>query len=482
VATPVVIPHESVNDETVTLVSWLVRNGEWVQEGQAIASIETSKAIMEVNAPVTGFVQTLFEPGTDIPVGGILSHIHDEAKDCIQRSGVLTSNSSDIPVVNLPGAQGSSVLHRADNTLERQPASQFSASPDARTSEPKKLSVGDRGIARFSREASELLRQRGLDPATFAGRGLVRARDVVEYLREAVPSNRSGSSFGLSDCPPSKSLKATAATGVPVRTEKLSRRKRSEVASLAAAHHNTLVSSVSLMVPTRGLRAAVERHPEIKTNITAIVIYEASRLLRKFPHLNAFYADDSISFYEEVNIGFAVDGGRGLKVLVIRNTDTKGIVEIAKEMQESVVRYLSDDVPIELLAGGTFTVTDLSNEGVFTFSPLLNQGQSAILGVGSEFFPPGSKQGLFSLILSFDHQVSEGRQAAQFLGELRDRLKHYEKALESVRGVPDAFEEPYCSRCLRPAGELQEWDHFLLASLKPDGTTMNICSICLQGM
>jgi len=480
VATPVVIPHESVNDESVTLSAWLVSNGEWVKEGQAIASIETSKAVMEVNAPVTGFVQTLFESGSDIPVGGVFSLIHDDVKDCLHVSGGPAPDDVNSPVAEFPAAQRSSAFRTSDGTGSRPAIPRPPALMNVRTSEVKKRLVENFGTARFSRQAAEALEQRELDPAIFAGRGLVRAKDIVGYVNEAVPPP--GSSSDLSDRQTSKPLRTVVVTGVPVRTEKVSRRKQSEIASLAAAHHNSLVSTVSLMVPTRGLRAAAEMHPEIRTNITAIVVYEVSRLLHKFPHFNAFYSGDSISFYEEVNVGFAVDAGRGLKVLVIRNTDTKEIPEIADEMQESIVRYLSDDVPVELLADGTFTVTDLSNDGVFVFSPLLNQGQSAILGVGSEFFPPGSKEGIFSLSLSFDHQVSDGRQAAQFLGDLRDRLKYYEQALKSVPGMPQLFEEPCCSRCLRPVGELQTWDHFLLAALQPDGTTRNICSICLQGI
>ena len=80
--TPVVIPHESVNDESVTLLCWQVANGEEVKEGQPIASIETSKAVMEINASATGFIQCLFQPGEDIVVGGILCRIYEDAGQC----------------------------------------------------------------------------------------------------------------------------------------------------------------------------------------------------------------------------------------------------------------------------------------------------------------------------------------------------------------------------------------------------------------
>ena len=64
------IPHETVNDDSVTLIAWLVANGEPVTEGQAVASVETSKAVMDVHSPSVGFLQTLYNPGDEVPVGG----------------------------------------------------------------------------------------------------------------------------------------------------------------------------------------------------------------------------------------------------------------------------------------------------------------------------------------------------------------------------------------------------------------------------
>jgi 2-oxoglutarate dehydrogenase E2 component (dihydrolipoamide succinyltransferase) len=473
--TPVVIPHESVNDESVTLISWHVANGEEVKEGQPIASIETSKAVMEINASASGFVKCLFQPGEDIVVGSTLCRIYEDADQCASDE---TASSS------VPGHLNNAQTRPASfpNDVMITPP-QAGAQVDPGESQSASIRNGDRSSnsTRFSKRAAELLMERQLEPALFAGRGLVRAIDILEYL------GGDGSRQDTSDTVPIETTthrmtSPTLPPGVAVRSEKLSRRKRAEVNNLASAYRHALVSDVSVVVPTRGLRAAAAHHPEIQQNATAVIIFETARLLRKYPHLNAFYADGKIHFYEAANIGFAVDGGHGLKVLVIRDADTKGIAEIAAEMQELLVRYLNDDIPTELLEGGTFTVTDLSGEGVFSFHPLLSQWQSAILGIGGEFFVPGTVSGLFHLVLSFDHQVSEGRQAAQFLSELRQRLQHYEEALRNSGRNHELTEEPHCFRCLRPAGELQEWGHFLLLSVKPDGTPKHVCSICLQGM
>lgn len=250
-------------------------------------------------------------------------------------------------------------------------------------------------------------------------------------------------------------------------------RKRTEGNYLRSGFETTLASVVTIPCPTRGLRLA------LGDRTTALIVSEAAKLLRKYPAFNAFHDNGEIHYYEEVNAGFAVDAGRGLKVAVVRNADAKGVTAIADEMRELVVAYLGDSLGVEA-SGGTFTITDLSGEGVSGFHPLINRGQSAILGIGAEVFAPGATVGAFNLILAFDHQVSEGRAAAKFLGELRDRLAHYESA--TVRGgEASASEEPRCSRCQAGYAELAADGHFLVQSIKADGSPRLICRLCLEG-
>ena len=188
-----------------------------------------------------------------------------------------------------------------------------------------------------------------------------------------------------------------------------------------------------------------------------------------------------------MNIGFAIDGDLGLKVPVIRAADSKSIADITQEMQELMVAYLNNSLTSHDLQGGTFTMTDLSGEGVFAFHPLINQGQSAILGVGGEFYPPGSREGVFNLILAFDHQVSEGRNAAKFLRELGDHLQAYETALTGSRRDEENLKNISCSRCLTPLANVEEWDqfqhwdHFMVQMVKPNGQTGYLCSVCMRG-
>jgi pyruvate/2-oxoglutarate dehydrogenase complex dihydrolipoamide acyltransferase (E2) component len=236
---------------------------------------------------------------------------------------------------------------------------------------------------------------------------------------------------------------------------------------------------VTVTCPTRGFRAAVARQPAAGDNATAVIVAEAARLLRKYPVFNAYYYDGSIYYYESVNIGIAIDAGRGLKVPVVRDADRKEIAAIAAEIRELVVAYLDERLTVESLAGGTFTVTDLSGEGVAAFHPLIGRGQAAILGICAEVFAAGAVAGSFNLVLGFDHQLAEGRMAGRFLGELRERLAHYEATFTGADASRD--EEPRCARCQAGYHELAANGHSLVQAIQADGSVRPLCKLCFEG-
>ncbi len=426
-----------------------------------MAQIETSKAVLEIEASVAGFLRHATREGEEVAIGGLIGHIDARMVAPVTEIPPLTLplNGSPSPAAPISGAIASP--HSVDHTAGGDPGDRRSPAPPPR----------------FSKKARELLEQSGLDREAFAGSGLVRSKDLLR------PPERpeAGSTSPPADetlsvaCP-----EPSTASGVAYRREPLRRTKRTEANYLRSAYHNTLLSAVTVSCPTGGLRAAASQSAQSGYSVTAIIVFEAARLLRKYPSFNACYADGEAHYYEDVNIGFAVDAGRGLKVPVIHHADRKGIVEINTEMGELVGDYLADELSVKALTLGTFTVTDLSGEGVATFHPLINQGQSAVLGICAEVFPPGSRQGTFNLVLSFDHQLSEGRTAAQFLNDLRQRIGSYESVLK--REDAGVTEEPRCARCYRTATESYKLDphrHFLIQTIRSDGSVQLICTICM---
>jgi pyruvate/2-oxoglutarate dehydrogenase complex dihydrolipoamide acyltransferase (E2) component len=448
---PVVVPRENVNDESVTLVAWLVEDGAHVEDGQPIAQVETSKTVVEIAAAASGTLRHAAKAGDDVAIGATIGRIGGG-------SGTITAppaaeEPAAAPATSRNGDHTPAVAAPAPPMLEPFPTNGHAPAPRS---------------TRLSKRAQELVTQLGLDPASFAGRGLVRSRDLMARpapTAEAPPRIQS-------------SPRPSPASGVATRSEALSRAKRTEARYLRSGLETTLSSSVTVTCPTLGFRnAAGDR-------ATAVILHEASRLLRKYPAFNAYHDDGKVCYYEDVNIGLAVDAGRGLKVPVIRGADAKGIGAIAEEVRELVVAYLGDELLVEALAGGTFTVTDLSGEGVSSFRPLINQGQSAILGVCAEVFPHGGRVGRFDLTLAFDHQLAEGRTAARFLNDLRERLGHFEASLAGEIGVVKADAPavaPDCSRCGRVPGELEAYGQYLVQTVRADGSPRLLCTRCLRG-
>jgi pyruvate/2-oxoglutarate dehydrogenase complex dihydrolipoamide acyltransferase (E2) component len=453
---PVVIPREHVNDETVTLLSWLVANGEKVTKGQPIAEVETSKAVFEMEASESGYLRYDLEEQAEVPVGGVLCYV---------------AESADAPIpVAAEGAQ------KPVKTSGRPQTAPEKATPSPEIAVFTNVWQRDFPASgtRISAQAMALIQQHNLSAEMFQGHGLVRSADVRQALSQEPAST------SVSVVEPAPGVLDVGSLGVAVRSEPLSRTKRSETRYLTQSRDNTLPSMVSTICPTRGLRAAASTRPEIAGSLAPIIVFETARLLRKHPMFNAFYHDGKIHYYEQVNVGVAVDAGQGLKVPIIKDADRKSIAEIGAELRDRMVRYMEGDLELESLSGGTFTITDLSGEDAASFLPLINQWQSAILGLGSEYFPPGSREGVFNLILSFDHQVTEGRRAALLLQDLKQRLMSYERAMGGE--IPQqATEEAVCASCLRTASELEQNRGYLLQAVDTSGNPRLVCSICLAG-
>ncbi|MBI5623847.1 MAG: 2-oxo acid dehydrogenase subunit E2 [Elusimicrobia bacterium] len=356
----VLVPKENVNDETVRLSAWRLKDRSPVAAGAVVAEIETSKAVIEVLSPAAGFLRHAAAEDSVVAVGGPLCWVTAGPED-------------PIPTTAQPGSEEGLFDTAAG--------------------------------ARFSKKAHALALKHGVVDA-FAGRGLVRESDVRAYLK------RQGKAAAGQD----QGACMTHLKGVSIVKEDLPRRKLAEIHSLSQGQNAGLSSLVRVPCPLAGYRKSLSRSPELAATPLALVVYETARLLRKHPVFNAFYEDGRLARYGEVHIGFVVDSGRGLAVPVVRDADKKDLPAVAREMQDLMLAYEEGSLSADAVSNGTFTVTDLSGEGAVSFHPLINERQSAILGIAA------ASGASFDLSLTFDHRLAEGRAACIFLKGLRDRL------------------------------------------------------------
>ena len=137
--------------------------------------------------------------------------------------------------------------------------------------------------------------------------------------------------------------------------------------------------------------------------------------------------------------------------------------------------YVEDTLATADVAGGTFTITDLSGDGISFFQPLISQGQSAILGIGSD---RTAKEEAFFLTLAFNHRLTEGRAAARFLAELRERLEAHSNVESESAVLAAASVKSFCVLCQRDSAQLAGIKAILLKSEMPAGF---VCSLCVAG-
>jgi pyruvate dehydrogenase E2 component (dihydrolipoamide acetyltransferase) len=155
--------------------------------------------------------------------------------------------------------------------------------------------------------------------------------------------------------------------------------------------------------------------------INDLVLFAVARALLLHPDLNALFAENTISRYRRVHLGFAVDTPRGLIVPVIRNADSLSLRALAGEAKRLAAAALDNKSAPDDLAGGTFTVTNLGGFGVESFTPVLNPPQVGILGVGNIALRPVQGAGGVEFIphlglsLTINHQVVDGAPGARFL-------------------------------------------------------------------
>jgi pyruvate/2-oxoglutarate dehydrogenase complex dihydrolipoamide acyltransferase (E2) component len=351
------VPQINPNDEQAIVVRWHVEKGARVRAGQPLVTLETTKTTFDVDSPSDGYAFFEHEPNTELAVGAAVAWIAEN-----------------------------------DGPLDISTQQSGAAAPPA--SEPGE---------RFTRKARKLMKERGLSEADFSGIDKVDA-DAVERVAAG------------------RGTKAATAAHVPAGAVplELSPSKITEIQTLKRVHEQAVPSTVAVALRADRLEARVKREAAEHGPVSAleVTLYETARLLPEWPELNGFYTDGRAWAHSGVAIGFAVNLGRSLRVPVVKEAASMSIRDVARAVRDLTLRYMREELTIADVTGGTFTITDLSGEGVVHFIPVLNDRQSAILGLCA-----ARNDGSRDLVLTFDHRLSDGMRAARFLAALRARLE-----------------------------------------------------------
>ncbi len=355
----IIVPHEIVNDEFVTVIQCHYKSGDRVKEGDALVLIETSKMTEELYAGCGGYVYYRCQADAEIKVGERILEIYE------------------------------------------QPVSSASVPPQKIPEKNEALSNG--GEAVFSQSALRLIEELKMSKDLFKGRDLVGTEDVRSFQLQPGPT--------VSD---------QLESAENIEFQKISPYKKREIEYLNDVQSSHLSNTVSMLVEVGSCLAELNRVSKFfRNSLLLIVLSKLPSLLKEYPELNAFYKAGSVGFYENTALGLAVNFGDGLRVLKLPETGEKSITDVEVLVFDMIKRYMGKKLTSKDVAGVTFTVTDLSKEGIHFFAPLIPKGQSAILGISAI----DEKLQRCILSLSFDHRVTDGRKASEFLRKLKKRIE-----------------------------------------------------------
>ncbi len=412
---------ESVSEGTVT--RWLKNVGDSVAADEALLEVSTDKVDTEIPSPVAGTLLAIdVAVDTTVPVGARLGLI-GAANGAVAAAAPVVA----APVVAAPVTPPPAPVVAAPVTP---PPAPVAAAP---VSQP-----ADAYVTPLVRKlASEL----GVNLAQVSGTGIggrIRREDVEALARPAAPVAASAPIASAPSTPRPAVVAVSPLRGTTVTMSRLRKVIAARmVESLQVSAQLTTVIEVDVTKIARlrdRSKASFEEREGVKLSFLPFFAVAVCEALKQHPVLNSSVEGDQITYHGTEHLGIAVDTERGLLVPVIANAGDLNMGGIARKIADLAARTRDNKVTPDELGGGTFTLTNTGSRGALFDTPIINQPQVAILGLGAIVKRPmvvrgedgGETIAIRSMVylgLSYDHRVVDGADAARFLVTLKERLE-----------------------------------------------------------
>ena len=412
---------ESVSEGTVT--RWLKNVGDTVAVDEALLEVSTDKVDTEIPSPVAGTLLAIdVAVDTTVPVGARLGLIGAASGSVAAPAPVVAA-----PVVAAPVTPPPAPVVAAPVT----PPPVIAAAP---VSQPS-----DAYVTPLVRKlASEL----GVNLAQVTGTGIggrIRREDVEALARPAAAvaaAVASAPSTSSAAKPPVVAVSPLRGTTVTMsRLRKVIAARMVESLQVSAQLTTVIEVDVTKIARLRDRsKASFEAREGVKLSFLPFFAVAVCEALKQHPVLNSSVEGDQITYHGAEHLGVAVDTERGLLVPVIANAGYLNMGGIARKIADLAARTRDNKVTPDELGGGTFTLTNTGSRGALFDTPIINQPQVAILGLGAVVKRPmvvrgedgGETIAIRSMVylgLSYDHRVVDGADAARFLVTLKERLE-----------------------------------------------------------
>lgn len=408
-------PGESITE--VEISNWLVENGDYVEQDQEIAEIESDKATLPLMASEAGKIEIIAKAGETIQVGSVACKIDTSAKAPEKEESKKTEDKHK---------EESKSDDKAKKTTEDKKADKQQDTKQTDSSEHDKVKV--------SPVAKKLMQENNLN-----------VDDIINGLKrigksevEQVISNKSNTPVNQQKTEASREIERKKISQL---RKKLSERLvsvKNETAMLTTFNEVDMTEVIALRKKYQ--KQFVEKH-DIKLGFMSFFTKAVTIALKAFPAVNSQIDGDEILYPDFADIGIAVQTPKGLMVPVVRNVENMNLAQLEKEIKRLADKGRNGKISIDDLQGGTFTITNGGVFGSLLSTPILNPPQSGILGMHNIQERPIAVNGkveirpMMYIALSYDHRTIDGKDSVGFLVKIKELLESPYKMLMEDKNI-----------------------------------------------
>ena len=389
--TEVIMPKLGETMEKGKIIRWLKKEGERVEKGEPLLEVETEKTTLEVEARGSGIIRKILaQEGEVVPATKTIAYIA-EGNEFLPE---------EVEAISMPKP----TVTEVEEAPEIRPAIKVLASPLAK----------------------KIAEEKGVDLTLVTGtgpRGRITKEDVLRYLK----------SKAVAEAPPappppipSEEFQVVPMSGM---RQAIARKMVYSKTSIPHFYISAEVDMTDAFKMRLDLIPTVEAKAGVRLSFTHLLIKAVAVALEEFPYLNAVYEGENIKLLKDINIGIAVGLEDGLIVPVLKRANEKGLIQIASKADNLVARAREKRLREDEFIGGTFTISNLGNFDVDSFTAIINPPETAILSVGRIKEKPAAINGrieirsMMTITLSADHRVTDGVTAAKFLQRVKALLE-----------------------------------------------------------
>lgn len=396
-------PGESISE--VQIATWLVKDGDYVTNGQTIAEVDSDKATLELPAEASGTITLKAAAGDTVAVGQVV---------CI----IDTDAAAPAATTAAPAA-----------AKEEPKKEEKSAAAPAPAAAPSPFPASSSAAGHPSPSAAKMMAENNISAQQVSATGVggrITKSDVIAAMSRGYDTSSVQQWGGSRE----------------ERREKMTMLRKKVAERLVSVKNTTAMLTTFNevnMKPIMDLRAKYkdvfkEKH-QVGLGFMSFFTKAVCEALHHFPAVNARIEGTEIVYNDFCDVGVAVSTPKGLMVPIMRNAETMSLAQIEKTIGDLAKKARDGKITVDDMTGGTFTITNGGVFGSMLSTPIINPPQSAILGMHNIVERPVAENGqvvirpIMYVALSYDHRIIDGRESVGFLVKVKDMLEHPERLL-----------------------------------------------------